>query len=606
MKLNKLWAGVLALFALTACNKDIEPSASSITAEAPQTKQVNIEITAGQGLDNLRTLYDLNEQGAPHRLFMEEKNLMVYVAVKRGESNPVFSYETLEFIKTPGKNRATYSGQISVPSNGSGDYKIAAVLLGEKNGDQVMTVKSPGLVQMPGYKSQGYLGVVNSDGRLDIPMTYLTKWTDVSLNAEGTTINPILLNFAPRGTVLRYRVANYTNDQKQIKRIHCATTAFATNGGVFVKFEEKPDGEFPSMGRGWQNYLTHTFGAQPLTVPAKTTAEPSYSDWFYAYVFPFGTYDRYVDTYVNLELADGSNLSRVFRTHQALPHGAVKMTLPIRTASEAIGGSFESPEENNWGNSVSGTRPKLALEYVAEFVMNNDPTNPQFLTQDQLVTNASNVGFYTYEDAVSLFANKRKIGEKYYSLPSQEEICSIFPSSVPGFDIGKYVIGTNAKKGIFLDQEERNVKIGEATATYSSDFNVKSSTLTYALRFKSSSNYNRTAFRYQYFDAGVNSRMVVTCRYVGEDNTKDIQKISEDSFWSDPTSEYVTRTYPMYGYYLTTGLVHQSVKVLEWSRDLFSPEYAFATFINKSNDSSVVRELAFLNAKFCVRLWERD
>lgn len=614
MKLNKLWASVLALLALASCGKDLEPSVAPTEPQTTPVKFVNIEMTAGQGLNDLRTLFDLNDEGTPHKLFMEEKNVMIYVAVKRGDSAPVYKYSTLEFVKTPNENKATYSGQIAIPDGGSGDYKISAILLGAKGDVPSMEVRKgdAATVWLKENRGAHYHGTVQqAPKRLKMDFPYVTEWTPVVLDATNKSIKPIRLQFEPRGTVLRYRFANYTNEVKQVASVDFVSTAFATGGGVRFNFESTPgsaDGNFPAMSRGYYNDFLRTF-PQPVSVPAASGSQPSYSEWFYTYVCPGDVVPEYLNTTVGITLTGGARLAKVFETKQPLRHGSVRVTLPIRGEGQTTGVMDDLPIVP--GDPEWGVQPKLALEYVAEHDVNNDESNPAFVTprEDYNLSLVTNIGFFNQEKALRLFKTPRMIGGKNYSLPTYEEMCSVFPTMTGRLGATKQLFGESTKdytptQRLQLNQSEKHIKIGEQTSDYLSDFNIVSSTLTYAVRFRDRTDYNRTAFRYQIEGNGTNRRMVVTCRYLGKDDTQNINTVSQADFWNQAPRLYVTRVFPFYG--ITTdsspGVPLRGGAVFLRTQTFVTPDATFVatTQVRRSGTGSDSP-----NAGFCVRLWER-
>lgn len=640
MKLNKLWASALALLALTACNKDIEPSVNVPEPEAPQTKLVNIEITADRNLDDLRAIFELNGEGKPGKLIMSDKDLRVYIAVKginadpSADQTPVYSYQEKTFTKVAGENRATYTGQISVPTKEgvTYNYQLSAALLGEagpksEKPKTFMAVRynKPNLLDHLRNKKH-YQGEASSDGKqLEINVPYVTKWTDVSLNNEKSSINPVYLQFVPRGTVLRYRIANHTSEEKEVKRIDFISTAFGAVNGIALDYEHTSEGGFPGFASGSNSefvreFYTETNEPTTIRIPAKQGTKPSYSPWFYHYVYPTpGVLPQYLTTRVDLLLANGSKLNRVFETKQPLNHGSVKVTLHVKGTSSDIDSDFGDldDQDNEWESSNS-TRPKMALEYVANHVVNNNETTPGFVDNDNV--DRSDLGFYTFARALELFKTPRNIvggkPDKKYSLPTVEEANSIFPSGFGRAGDEVHLMGVHTmsakdeqagKVRLISNVLDPNVKIGNTTANYTSDFKIMSRSKTYALRFKSSSNYHLTAYRYQYEGTSkVDRRIVVTCRYVGNDSTIDINKVSEDSFWQGDPNDYVTRVFPMYGIIPPgqSSPAYVGVAGSYLTQDLMASNTMF--IISVQDYIGATWRDRVLDAFFSVRLWERD
>ena len=114
---------------------------------------------------------------------------------------------------------------------------------------------------------------------------------------------------------------------------------------------------------------------------------------------------------------------------------------------------------------------RTALDYVAEYNMNADGSN--FVqTQDCDVS-----GYFTFDDAVSKFANITVAGTKYH-LPSQKEWLSIIPLDRTPID---YINFTQTYK--HQDVSE-SVSVGGQDVTSTNDYYAPGDGVVYALRYK--------------------------------------------------------------------------------------------------------------------------
>lgn len=576
MRLNKLWAGALALLALTACNKDIEPSQESQTPEAASTRVITADLSVSQNLEEMRMLYNIKTDGsgATAGLAMAERDLKIRIAIKRGDGAP--TYQDLDFKKVQGEPRATYTGDITVPTGGSGQYQLSAILLHELgDGGRVFAdvdnnnVLYPERVfiretpELPAKRPKEL--VLPTGNKVDTNVPYLSKWQPVALNAEGTALAPTAIKLEPQGTLLRFRIKNETNSAYNIAQINFVTSAFSPSG-AFTFTEESP------YKVGYPRFLRRDFyPPYSYKLPAANQAVPSSSTspWYYIWAMP--TQSEVMETRVDLITTDGAKIQGVFSTNEPLPSGSVPLTLKIKNSGHQAGFGDIGEVSDEWGST---TPRKLALEYVAEKDFNQAGDN--FVADDD-----PNVGRFTWADAVAKFSTAKPIsGAPYkYSLPTAAEMRSVFPARyILTSEEGTY-IGFGSSKAAYQvsNFRERAVKIGEATKDYYSDFySPKNSNVCYAIRFKDNTNLNKTAFRYQRF---YNSEKKVThwevsCRYIGSNSAITMNQVADEAYWT-PEEGKVTRVFRNHLFtYTSTGQLSSSTSW--WLADEYDPEVAFS------------------------------
>ncbi len=534
MKLTKLWASALALLTLASCSQDVDVVQPQ---EAPRTRQVHIDLTAGQDANALRVTYGLDSDGKTTGLLMSDKNVILRVAVRRGTGAPVV--QDLEFTKTPNRNHATYSGQISIPNDGSGDYTIAAILMREAGADgKVYSIGTTddSYNKYESHKQRNAIAsfnptniIADASSTVEANIPYVTKWQPFTVNTSGVA-EPVTLSLRPFGTLLRIRIKNESASPLTFNRIGFSSNAFTPSVGFYLAAQR---GDYPEWGGGSALVFSMRL-ASPITVPGKTGTTDSYSKWLYTVVYPRADMNEAPVTIARLMTPSG-DIHPVFRTTQGLPHGSVPMTLVYRDGHQA---EFEGLiEHDEFGSSSS--RPKLAIEYVSDYALAQGGTS---FVSDHTTTN-SQLGTFTQEEARAL-PQTITIDGANYSLPTRDEAMSIFP---PTYDVLTGAAITSVA-GTWLNYFEPNVKIGNTTRNYVSDY-VMTSGITgpmYGLRFKYSNNC--TAYRYIVTgDVASNTRALrVDCIYVGGE-TIDVTQVATESFWTNRVSEIVSRTFPLYG-----------------------------------------------------------
>lgn len=537
MKLSKLWVSALALLALASCNKDAEPTR---LAEEPATRQVYINLSVAQDDDATRVSYGVDAvTGKTTGLKMSDKNVILRVAVRRGTSAPVV--QDLEFVKTPERNHATYSGQITIPSGGTGDYSIAAILMKEAGADGKVYGK-PFLEANKVYRpSTQFEAVVSFDASglispnanvIEANIPYVTQWQPLTINAAGVA-ERVTLQLRPFGTLLRMRIENKSASAQVFNAIRFTSEAI-TDAIAFELSDSR--GSYP-MWMGSNRIVFDLKIDGGISVPGATAGTSTYSPWLYALVYP-----RKVTpgTVTISSLGTTNAYYKAFATQKAFPHGVMPMTLVYDGRSEA---NFDSALIEHDEMPAPGTpRPKLAIEYVAQYDFAKNKTS----LVDNHYTDNANIGRFYYAEAVQL-KTPVLIGGVKYSAPTRSEMLSIFPAS---FDpISGLANHFNNGRIRLSDYYEPNVKIGNQTRNYVSDYlKTNQNSPLYGLRFKNTNNC--TAYRYRTVTVSgstTSTALVVDCIYLGVSHIYDVADIAKEVFWTDRAGQIVSRTFPFYG-----------------------------------------------------------
>lgn len=602
MKLNKLWAGVLSLLALTACNKDVEPSQDHISTPELATKEVYADFSVGEG--ELRVIYNIGSNGKVTGLEMEDKDIYLYLAVRKGEAGTPVYQEKL-FKKVPGENRATYSGKITVPNEGTGDYQISAMLLREEGSGGKVFAKVSSLaseVQVDNSAVGGKTALpMPANGKLEINVPYLSAWKTVNMINE-TQLSPTTIDLKPQGTILRFRIKNETSSPLPVKSVRFVSNAVARQAMVHFDRPSRLYPDYPLWVRA-DRYPPIDFMLPGNTIVPAHTAESGsgLSPWYYVWLHPTEDYNPYTEVY----LLDNSGVQMpqtVFSNKKHLPVGSVPMTLTFK--SGGVEATFDITEDvpYEWG---SGETPKLALEYMAKWDINQ--AGDAFVKNNNI--NDPAVGRFTWDDAVSKFKNIKELnddaGTGRYSMPTDAELRSVFMhhTKLYGTSIGAYKVRFENKQGQELDLPEYGVKIGDYTGNYLADVVVKP-LVTYAIRFKDKgSNRNRTAFRYRRIGTGNDSRIEITCRYLGNDTSVRIADVAQDSYWTSNNSKDVVRELPERGY-IDWNKQDNNRKAAWWAVDSPEPESGYSTRVMSYGMGASMGD--HKRNKMLVRLWKRD
>lgn len=192
-----------------------------------------------------------------------------------------------------------------------------------------------------------------------------------------------------------------------------------------------------------------------------------------------------------------------------------------------------------WEEPTPTDRPKLAIEYVAQF--NLDETGKAFVT-----TNANDAGkLFTYQEAETAIGTGLTIGNKTYHLPSIAEWAGILPK----FESRVEFANTSV---VSYNDVVEEIEIAGTTASYKADYRCPGNNIGYALRFKDEKNDHRSAWRYEYADNLASSGekiLKITVRYLGVNPTiQTIDQIADENYWKQPDANEIVRYFPAAGY----------------------------------------------------------
>lgn len=560
MKFNQFLVGAMALLlTVSSCSKEASDAplrTSEIEASKAETKlrQIQVKLEAGSE-EGLRVVYGTNADGSGKLtgLQLEEgKSLILRVAVRGGGSTSVVAQD-IAFTKVPGENRGTYSGAISIPEavpGSSAGYQIAAVFLrqegGESNNSAPAADLSSGPVVLNSSLSEHTLAfgagpaarvlTVAGDKTQHIPVPYISKWQSIGVDASTKTTYRAVLDLNPIGTLLRMRVRNESDTNLDVHSIKLVASSYTPYVGVFFTGDTGTD-EVYLTSSNYYSTLDYPL-SQPLTLGPKQT-----SGWFYTWVMPrVTTQELLTSASIGMTANAATRIYSpvAFRTNKPLPLGSVPMTLVYGGPHTADLGDF-SDNDIEWGSEVAPAIPKMAIEYLADYVL--DAAGTGFVSDYD--TSNANVGRFSHTDAMARFSRPITIAGQRYSMPTLSEMKSIFPYIYDEAGVGLSLIVKNRTTYDFI---ERDVKIGSVTKTYKSDFYVnQAGNVMYAIRFKDDKNYNKTAFRYRLETIGSSTAQIVECIYLGPESYDKIEDVTKDTFWTSNSTKIKKATFPFYG-----------------------------------------------------------
>lgn len=574
MKLTKLWAGALALFALTACNKEQDVVTNH---EQPTTKSVYIQMTTERSVDDLRVAYGIGSDGKTTGLQMSDKNLFLRVAVRR--SGAETAVNDLEFKKITG-NRAIYSGKINIPTGGTGDYQISAVLLGEKDGKTYGTTLSEEDIAANSL-NRGAVDFANTgllvpeEQILDVNLPYMSEWQKIKISGDQAEASSLYLK--PFGTLLRMKIKNSHTASVEFKGIQFVMNSFSPNLSINVLKER---GSLPDWALGSTERYNLAL-ASPITLESNQE-----SSFYYTVVYPR---EGIANPIASAALVFTGGRTKVFESKVIPSHGHLPLTLIYKGATHDVTWG-DLIERDEWGTET--TIPKLAIEYVADEDLN--------ASGDGFTTAYDQVGRFTPSELAALGASL-PVGSDYH-IPTRGELLSIFPpraDQLAGFWMSNRVTR--------LNHYEEGVTIGGITRNYLSDYirrDREEATPLYGLRFKDTRNC--TAYRYRTITDGSGNKSVsVDCIYVGAE-ALNIRNVADESFWTTRASQIKSKVFPMYG----VSYTRNPAAIEKIGEEVFylssTPVDLTASYMAQVGTSFGCVTLKTNETKAIVRLWKRD
>jgi len=203
----------------------------------------------------------------------------------------------------------------------------------------------------------------------------------------------------------------------------------------------------------------------------------------------------------------------------------------------------------------STDRPKMAIEYVAEYNVN--PTGDGFATSHK---NDASGYFNWFEstgtinptinpDGKNIFSAPAFVG---YHLPTLEEWRGI----VPGYNNTDYYV--NFFIAHSYDNISELITVKDITTNYLADYRNMGNGITYAIRFKDEKNNMLCAYRYErigsFVEVNFNSHFKITVRYLGPKFDGDVDDIKTETWWNNNNTNDIFRIFPATGLKSSKGI----------------------------------------------------
>ena len=229
-----------------------------------------------------------------------------------------------------------------------------------------------------------------------------------------------------------------------------------------------------------------------------------------------------------------SGTATLFMLPQTLPSSAaMDVTIDYgsmeKTFTQSLSGHVWTKGQGRTYTITLNTRPKLPIEYVAPYNMASATT--------MATSNANNVSYYwTFDNAKNTFKNGVTIGGVKYHQPTEAELVSIFP---------RYNTGGQADQ---TTSTTETVKIGKATYNFNASYKGDGSTIIYGIKFISSDNRYRCAYRYsRVSNTPTGYKVNVRVRYIGSQGSVSINTVATENYWNSNNSNDIVREFPCAG-----------------------------------------------------------
>lgn len=572
MKLNKLWASALALFALVSCNQDLELRQEQLQTPQVETKLMDARLEIGTE-SAMRVAYginpDPNAKGATNGLLLNsDKDLSIRLAVRETTSNK-YAYQTLTFKKSASGNSALFVGKISVPAFPEGTdlttlkFQISGILLSEVDPETGAVTAAEKVYARVSSTEESEVEFVNPThtlvapeaSRVEVNVPYVAPWRNVTV--DNGVWSGAKLEFFPQGTLLRMRVVNQVNSARTLASTTFRTDAFVREGkfSFTQEHDNKPKFITTESTTGLRAY-TYQFPQAVQLDKATDVANPPQSSWFYTWVMP--TDKPRVTTTADLNISARTVLAGAFSTKHKLPLGSVPMTLVIKPqVASPFNGIFEV--EGEWGTTPE---PILPLEFM---VKHNLKTETEFATTN--INDRTQYLLLNKDDAVQKYADGKEIGGKQYYLPRYAELEAIFLGAStlrqhPHFEGNKffnYATFVNQSPDVLSNE---TIEYGGVVRDYQSIYRhvhrTNQESLGYGIKLMGYGDRYRVAYRYHIKPnpervTGKNpiydKCLEVSSRYIGADSSIGMDQVADPDFWTEkPGVKIVKRIIPFISY----------------------------------------------------------
>lgn len=493
----KIWGlfllGIISLFSCNSDDKilvDLEDGGELIKVNLSMDTD-NLAVDTVDVNGELKLVYSANTTtGQASKALMESGGYMFQVAVAR--TGGTTQYQTVEFLKHATLPRITFSGKLKVPTSGSGNYKITAVLLREtKVGGSVYATVNTASPNVVSIVPTGDDLVTITSGKVATNVPYVATGEVVPTGLNKTSIADVWLRFRTSGSLLRFQFTNQTKDTQTINSIKIKTNAFFPTWAYNlnnISGGNLKEGYAPNVNT-WE--ATYRIPGAVTLAPGKT------SSYYYLWVMPNKS-----TTKLNTEIYAYNSGGGAFSvaTTKALTLGGKKIAFNLSTL-------VQPPLPFPGGKQPLDEIPADSQGFV-KIVVGNGTTVPyKMVSPDNNFDPEANrdYAYHTMEYARSKFSDITIDGVKYH-LPSRRELA---------------ILGINEVLRTSTTDFLEEVRIPGDTYSYTNRYGARgvgTSDGYVATRFLLQENKNKylSVYRYQLITTEGRPYIKITSRFLGD------------------------------------------------------------------------------------------
>ncbi len=527
-----LLLSLLSALVFAACSNDNK----ELQSIAAPTKEVWLNLEIGADAESLRLLQNVTANGSIATPFIGgAKEFKILLCVTRsGATAPVYQELTLTIPADQVKAiadqtdtyystiRPKYSGMVTVPSDGSGNYSLSAVILDydvdaslatapkasytsvSLDGNVVSNIQvtsdhlvggsattqtastDPILVRFP---SNG-----TAKTQIDFKVPYVAEAVSVAPTAKGDALEKVSLSFKPSGRLLRFAVGNGLSCAVNLTKLRIKTNAFFPDW--------KYDLASLASGNLVQGYRADVnTWEKTYTINLALSGNATAGDYLGLWVMPNSATSG-LNTQIYLTDANGAEMLAFESSNPLGSQGTQRVNL-LYTA----GGSNGFP--NN----------KLPYEYFAGIAKDEATVSGTATNIDDLRTQKAS---YSKEDFayMDLAASSAAIANNTtYKIPTLEELGGIFMQGQQGSAIQW---NSTARIDVTIPKTStQSITVGGVTKTYTNTYQGDNANAIYAVRFQDECSLSRMIYRYRrigtYGASGY--QLEVSMKYIGPDDT---------------------------------------------------------------------------------------
>lgn len=505
LKLKLFSLSALFVLLLASCSQEQDAENTSTSQKNGVSVRTTLQLSTSGDLRTNQIIDNTTNTTTP---LLTADYLNIRVVISRSGGTP--QHQTLKFKRTADLT-AAYDGEVTVPTDGTGDFDVTAILLNEEDASGSIAKEYAKLVN--GSNKVEAIAAPNTlihptevDGKNVLPSTlpYIAQHTaNLTLNGSELVQNESL-QFKPNGTLLRLRLTNWTFRVETFTQLKIKTNAFVTN---------------------WTYDLENLTGGN--LAYGSTDSFPTE----YTYSIPN-------PTPLDLEDTDARDFYIWVMPTQTTTGLSTKIYAVNNKGEEFLAFNRSSVLKSKYISARMEVQPKLPLVSLIEAPIKG--------TLDNLSLSPTGLDatYYTVEEAYTLGQKGDfTIGDNTFYLPDIKELRSIFPRQ-------NMFSATTAKTdtdGVVLFPNTDLAEFSNTTSEYKSVNKVL-----YAIRFKDNTYRKLIAYRYELrgtFTTNSSSNLVVTSRYLGPAKKNlTIDDVATETFWTTNNESDVPKMFHALGY----------------------------------------------------------